>query len=213
MFVTALAGALMALSLSAPPGPVTMETIRRGLRGGFSPALRVQLGSIIGDVMWCGLALLGLAPLAQIGWVRTLLAAAGVGLLFHLGVTGVRDAMTMPLVAESPAPAGDTREHRGAFRSGLAVSMANPMAVGYWLSVGGALVTAGVAGATTAQTASFLAGFIGGTLAWAVFMAWAVRWSRLILTPAIFRLVTLVCGAALLLFGLTLAVRMFGALL
>ena len=50
MLATAIAGAIMAISLSAPPGPVTMETVRRGLRGGFRPALFVQLGSVIGDL-------------------------------------------------------------------------------------------------------------------------------------------------------------------
>ena len=50
MVATAIAGAIMAISLSAPPGSVTMETVRRGLRGGFRPALFVQLGSVIGDL-------------------------------------------------------------------------------------------------------------------------------------------------------------------
>ena len=212
MIFTALAGALMALSFSAPPGPVALETIRRGLRGGFTPALRVQLGSIVGDVTWCGIALLGLAPLAQIGWTRAILSAAGVGVLFYLGVAGMRDALTMTVEVRPATAAGDPADHRGAFRSGLAISMANPMAVAYWLSVGGALVAAGVAGATLSHTTWFLAGFVGATLAWAVFMAWAVRWSRLILTPALYRGVMLVCGAIMLVFGAALAVRMFSTL-
>ena len=33
MFATVLTGAMIAISFSAPPGPVAMETIRRGLRG------------------------------------------------------------------------------------------------------------------------------------------------------------------------------------
>jgi len=209
MLTTALAGALIAISFSAPPGPVTMETIRRGLRGGFGPALRVQLGSIIGDVMWCSLALLGLAPLAQIPGVRAALSAAGVGLLLYLGALGIRDAFRAPIVQSSEA----SSPRRGAFRSGWAISMANPMAVGYWLSVGGALVAAGVAGATRAQTASFLTGFIGGTFAWALGMAFAVRWSKQIMTPAIFRAVTFTCGAVLICFGLTLASQVLRRLL
>ena len=60
MLLTAFTGAVMAISFCAPPGPVTMETLRRGLRGGFGPALQVQLGSIVGDVTWCALALVGL---------------------------------------------------------------------------------------------------------------------------------------------------------
>src|SRR5882672_8980536 len=92
MLTTALAGVIMAISMSAPPGPVTMETVRRGLGGGFRPALYVQLGSVIGDLTWCGVALLGLAPLVQITWVRMGLSVAGVALLLYLGLAGLREA-------------------------------------------------------------------------------------------------------------------------
>ncbi len=211
MIVTALAGAFMALSLSAPPGPVTMETIRRGVRGGFGPALQVQLGSIIGDLTWCLLALVGLAPLVQVGWVRLPLSIAGVAVLVYLGAAGIREALSARHARSPGAAAGERLG--GPFRSGLAISMANPMAIGYWLGVGGALVAAGVAGSSTAQTAVFVAGYLGGTLGWCFFMAAAVRWGRLVLTPGLFRLVTLGCGAALLVFGVSLAARMVGPLL
>ena len=210
MLATAVAGAIMAISFSAPPGPVTMETVRQGLRGGFRPALYVQLGSIIGDVTWCALALLGLAPLVQIAWVRGLLSLAGVSVLLYLGAAGLREAWAAKRAAALPP--GAPAAQGSAFRSGLAISMANPMAVGYWLSVGGALVAAGVAGTTTAQTTAFLAGFVGGTLAWAFLVAFVVRWGKVSLTPAVFRWVSLGCSAALLLFGMSLAVRMFGVI-
>src|SRR3990172_8652979 len=172
MLITALAAALMAISISAPPGPVTMETIRRGVRGGFGPALRVQLGSIIGDSLWCGLALLGLAPLAQIAWVRGLLAVAGGGVLLTLGALGIRDAVNAGFGQGAVGEKDDSSG--GAFRCGMAISIANPMAVGYWLSVGGALVASGVADTSFTQTASFIGGFVGGALVWAFLMAFAV---------------------------------------
>ena len=208
---------MMAISMSAPPGPVTMETIRRGLGGGFRPALFVQLGSVIGDLTWCGLALLGLAPLAQIGWVRIGLSVAGVALLLYLGLTGLRDAWLSRIAGPTPAAdpasarsaqAGDAQA--GAFRSGLAISMANPMAVGYWLSVGGALIAAGVAGTTPLQTGSFVGGYLGGTLLWCFVLALAVRGGQRFVSPAIFRWLTAVCSLALLIFGLALAARLFG---
>ncbi len=208
MLTTALAGALMAISMSAPPGPVTMETVRRGLGGGFRPALYVQLGSVIGDLTWCGLALLGLAPLVQIAWVRLALSVAGVALLVYLGLTGLRDALAAPRVA--PAPAAVSAGHGGAFRSGLAISMANPMAVGYWLSVGGALIAAGIAGTTPLQTGTFVGGYLGGTLAWCFIFALTVRWGQRLLSPALFRWLTAGCSIALLFFGLTLAARLVG---
>jgi chemosensory pili system protein ChpE len=200
MLTTLLSGAAIALAFSAPPGPVALETIRRGLRSGFGPALRVQLGSIIGDLTWCLAALAGLAPLVQVAWIRMALGVIGVGVLIYLGGLGIRDAVKPP--APSTAAA---LEHKGAFRSGLWISMANPMAVGYWLGVGGTLVAAGVVGESLPQTTAFVAGFVTAVFLWAFVMALAVRFGRQWMTPALFRLVTFACGLTLIVFGLSLA--------
>ena len=210
MFATAIAGMLLALTLCAPPGPVAMETVRRGMRGGFRPALYVQFGSVVGDMFWCLLALAGLAPLVQIDWVRMLLAVAGIGVLFYLGATGIRDAV------KSAGPAVDLHkaaDGKGAFRSGMAISMANPTAVAFWLSFGGLLVAAGVAGNNVEQTATFLAGYVGATLAWCFVMALAVRWGKEVFKPIVFRWVTFACSATLVVMGVSLAWTTFQPLL
>jgi hypothetical protein len=41
-------------------------------------------------------------------------------------------------------------------------------------------------------------------------MAFAIRWSKRLMSPAIFRVVNLACGGALLVFGFTLASQMLG---
>ncbi len=211
MLTTALAGAIMAITFSAPPGPVTMETVRRGLGGGFRPALFVQLGSVVGDLTWCGLALLGLAPLVQVTWIRTSLSLAGVGLLLYLGAAGLRQAAGARARGNSAqAVTVPADGHAGAFRSGLAISMANPMAIGYWISVGGALVAAGIAGTTPLQTGTFLGGYLGATLAWCFVMALVVRWGKKLLSPALFRWLSAACSAGLIGFGLALAARLAG---
>ena len=204
MLITALSGAAMALAFSAPPGPVALETIRRGLRGGFGPALRVQLGSIIGDLTWCLAALVGLAPLVQVTWIRMALGIIGVGVLIYLGGLGIRDALKPP----AASAASTTPENKGAFRSGLWISMANPMAVGYWLGVGGALVAAGVVGTSLPQTTAFVLGFVAAVFVWAFIMAFAVRFGQQWMTPALFRVVTFACGLTLIFFGLSLASQM-----
>jgi threonine/homoserine/homoserine lactone efflux protein len=209
MFSTILAGAIIAISFSAPPGPVTMETIRRGLHGGFRPALNVQLGSIIGDMAWCLVALIGLAPLVQIDFIRLTLGVVGVGLLLYLGAIGIRDAFKPVEVTQTSA----SNSKIGAFRSGAAISLANPQAVGYWLSVGGALVASGAVGQTLGQTAGFITGFVSGTFLWAFIMAIAVRFGRQILHPVAFRAINLVCSATLIIFGITLASQMLSTLL
>lgn len=206
MFAPALAGALIAISLSAPPGPVALETIRRGVKGGFLAALNVQLGSIIGDSAWCLAALIGLAPLVQIGFVRITLGVVGVGLLLYLGFIGMRDALKPPASTGTQS----SEPKYGAFRAGMAISLANPQAIGYWLSVGGALVAGGAVGQSLGQTATFITGFLAGVLFWSFIMAFAVRFGQKFLNPLAFRTVTFICGATMIFFGLTLATQMVG---
>jgi threonine/homoserine/homoserine lactone efflux protein len=84
------------------------------------------------------------------------------------------------------------------------------MAIGYWLSVGGALVASGISGTTPVQTASFAGGFVAGTLAWAFIMAAVVRFSKRLINPTLFRAVNFACGLALVVFGFSLATQMLG---
>jgi threonine/homoserine/homoserine lactone efflux protein len=150
--------------------------------------------------------LIGLGPLAQISWVRAPLALAGVLVLLYLGASGIRDAARTKIINVADGPDSAT----GAFRTGMAISIANPMAIGYWLSVGGALVAAGISGTSPAQTASFAGGFVAGTLAWAFIMAVVVRFSKRLINPTLFRAVNFACGLALVVFGLSLATQMLG---
>jgi len=209
MLSTVFAGTIIAISFAAPPGPVAMETIRRGLRGGFHPALRVQLGSIIGDLAWCAAALIGLAPLAQIAIIRTLIGIIGVVLLLYFGAIGIRDALRQSSL-NLGAGGG---EKKGAFRAGAAMALANPMAVGYWVSVGGIMISKGIIDSGMSQTGAFIAGFIAGMILWAVAMAAIVRFGKRLVNPLAFRAITFVCGAAMLFFGFALASQMISAIL
>ena len=150
--------------------------------------------------------MIGVGQLAQIAVIRGALAVIGVGLLLYLGYCGIRDAFKAAKLDQ--AGAIDTKQ--GAFRSGMAISIANPMAIGYWLSIGGTLVATGVAGQSGGQTASFVFGFVAGTFLWAFIMALAVRFGKQILHPNLFRVINFGCGAALMIFGITLASQMLG---
>lgn len=207
MLTTLFAGTLLGISFCAPPGPVAVETIRRGLRGGFRGAISVQLGSIVGDTAWCAAALLGLAPLVSIPAVRALLWAAGAVALIYLGLTSIRDGLRPASPTPSPAKAGTTGS---GFRSGMALALANPLSVGWWLSVGGAMMAAGVTGTGPAETGVFITGFLAGTLAWAVFFSAGVQFGASRFSAKVQRLVSFACGMALVGLALALAWQALG---
>lgn len=198
---TLIAGILLGISFCAPVGPVTIETLRRGMRGGFRPALGLQLGSIIGDTTFCVLAFLGLAPLVTHNVVRIPLWAAGALVLAYLGVTAVRDAMgQMQLDTAGTAgdvPLGLTRS----FRTGAVMSLTNPMAILWWVSIGGAMLASGITDLSPTGTAAFIGSFIVGCFLYAIFMAGLVGFGRQFIRPTFFRVATAVSGLALLFFG------------
>ena len=60
----------------------------------------------------------------------------------------------------------------------MAISLANPRAIGYWATLGGATaaVAAGIVWVEASDTVAFLAGYFAGALAWSLVVAAGVRW-------------------------------------
>ncbi|MFT0475751.1 LysE family transporter [Pseudomonas antarctica] len=124
------------------PGAVLAETLRRGLLHGFTPALLVQIGSLVGDAVWAVIGLTGVALLIQHDAVRVPLTIVCALYLAWLGVRSLIDG------------------GQNALAVGAAISLANPKNIVYWGALGSAL--SGIVGATPshAQTLMFFAGFM-----------------------------------------------------
>jgi chemosensory pili system protein ChpE len=192
------ASIVLGISYCAPPGVVTAEATRRGLRGGFWAALWVELGSLIGDAVWAAGALLGFALLLQQPLLRAGLGTLGVGLLFYLAAVAFRDALRgeMP-----PAKAPRTQQD---FSTGVFLSLTNPFAIAFWLGVGGSTVTTFFAAPQPIHYATYLASFLLGGLLWAFFLAGLVAWGQQFMNFRFFRIVNSLCGISFLVFGLRL---------
>ncbi len=194
----------MGVAFAAPPGAVTAETFRRGVRGGFPLAFGVQLGSLIGDATYALLAFAGLAAIAQNSFLQVALSAVGAMFLLYLAWACFQSAAApVSIVAKSELGA----ERRGAFLSGLALSLTNPWAIAFWLSLGGALVSFGLNNASARQIGFFFASFMLGSAGWAIFLSFAIARVRRWIRPVLFQVVSIACGLALGGFGLFAASR------
>jgi chemosensory pili system protein ChpE len=199
---------LMGLAFAAPPGAVTAETFRRGARGGFVLALGVQLGSLVGDATYALLALAGLAALAQSPALQIALGTFGALFLMYLAWSSFRTARAPVVVTpRGETHIGGSSSARRAFLTGMAISLANPWAIAFWLSLGGALASLGVASASLPQIALFFAGFMLGAALWSIALALVVGRACGLMRPAVFRLVSIACGIALAAFGAMAASR------
>lgn len=160
---------------NAMPGAIFAESLRRGMRGGFRPALDVQIGSLAGDLIWAVLGLLGAAAIFTLPYVDRPLAIAGAVLLGRIAWQALRDGLSpMPTFdASSPAIAG-----RSAVTTGAALSLANPQNITYWTGLGGTIVALGVANPGWTAFALFLVGFMASSMLWCFICAGAIAWTR-----------------------------------
>jgi len=189
---------ILALAFCAPPGVVTTETIRRGIARGFWPALLVQAGSLIGDSVWALLALAGAATLIQNWIIRLILSLWGIGFLTYLAVQAINNSRIS--IVQEPA----SNSERGDLITGAMLSLSNPFAIAFWLSVSTSIFSNVSGQPKQSDYAIFLCAFYLGLTLWCLFMACLIEWGRRFINATFFRWVNLSCGIALGFFALQL---------
>lgn len=133
MTVTALvifAGAL--LVAAASPGPGILALVARVISIGFADAMPFALGLMLGDLVWLGAAVLGLAVLAHtLSGAFIAIKFAGAAYLIYL-------AWRMWTAPAEPAAADAAPPRRGAaglFLAGLSVTLGNPKVVAFYVAL------------------------------------------------------------------------------
>lgn len=175
--------AVVALLLSAVPGPDTLLVLRAGLRGGRARGVASALGCAAGSLVWGGAAAVGVATLLQqSATAYEIVKVAGAGYLILLGARALWSARRPGGVAlgdDVPA-APRARTAWGAFFSGLTGDLLNPKMGLFYVAVipqvvphsvpilGGTLMFAGV---DTVVAALYMT-------ALAAVATWALRWLR-----------------------------------
>ncbi len=148
----ALAGALLGLSLAAPPGPVTSIMATASLRGRVRESLATAAGAICGDFTWLTLAILGtIAYLGRHPRVVGLLGLAGAALLLWMAWGTWKAARAGIHGSQTP----------GSWKLGYLTVLTSPFSFAWWLANGTLLYASwgppGIAGMFLALIAFCLA--------------------------------------------------------
>ena len=191
----------LGLAFCASPGALNAEALRRGLARGFSSALFVEVGSLIGDATWAVIGLSGAAYLAKCRLASVALAGVGSALLFSLAFHALRDAWR----GTRPPPRPESRH--GDFGAGVLISLTNPYSVAFWMGLGGAVSVIGSERPLVPQYAAFLGAFMLGAVLWCLVVSVMIGWGRQVVTPQVFRLINGLCGTVLAYTGVRLVVR------
>jgi len=181
---------------SATPGAVNAASLRRGITRGFWPALLVQLGSLMGDMVWAAIALTGSAFLVQNRPVSLLLGIVGSLFLLRQALLAWQGARHGEIETAGEAPAGRD------FVTGVCFSLTNPFAVAFWLGMGAGVIAS--AHSRPGAAVFFFAGFFLGAVLWCVGFAILVSLGRRFVNRQLIRALDALCSVALGYFGIRL---------
>lgn len=190
---------LLGLSAAVPIGPVNLEIMRRGLHGGFRPAVTVGLGAATVDGLYSMLFTLGFATL-RAPWQQAV-GLAGALLLVGLGLFTIRGA-TRNTSPQDNAGEPETPSNVGGYITGFGMTATNPMTLVFWASVGATLTQ--LSGAGTGGKLFLAAGVIFGALLWVFGFAYLLHRTRHLVSATWRKAVTIAGGAGIAGYGIRL---------
>jgi threonine/homoserine/homoserine lactone efflux protein len=188
---------LVALVVTLTPGPATALVLRVAARDGRAAAMRSVLGNSVGVLMWAALSAVGVSALI----VASQLAydALRVGGAVVLIVIGARSLLRRrDDAARLPArPAG--------WRTGVVTGIANPKLAVFFVALFPQFLARDAAVLPAALAMGAVIVLLD--LAWFGLLSWAVERAGALLRPRVRRGVERATGAAMVGFGVSLAVE------
>jgi chemosensory pili system protein ChpE len=203
MYRLFLAAMVLSLIFCATPGAVNTQALRVGVTGGFKRAFGVEMGSIVGDMSWAVIALVGLAVIWDNTTARVVLAIVGAAFLIFLAYQGFQDARRKE-IAEVIAPKGHTD-----FVTGVIMSFANPFQIPFWIGIGSSSIAVIMSDPGLTDFLVFYLGYLVGAIIWGTTYSGLIGYGKRYITPKLFRILSVICALVLLYFALNLLYSTF----
>jgi threonine/homoserine/homoserine lactone efflux protein len=190
----------LGISIAAPIGPSSLTVIQNGLRRGFLRAFLTGLGVTMADATILLVIYFGLSGFVHLPLVKVLIWTLGAIVLLYLGSMSIREALgKIDLETAKVSTTGNP------LWVGFLVNISNPIAIIWWIGIFGSLL--GSAASSTAKMDALLSSstILIGILCWHSTTSLLTHWGRRFLNERTARIILVVAGVALILFGIRFA--------
>jgi threonine/homoserine/homoserine lactone efflux protein len=200
LFQMMLLGFVIGLTGALAPGPTLVATINASIAGDWTTGLKVSLGHAIVELFLVILILMGLATVA-LPYTTVIAGIGGIALVVFgiLTIKGSRKATMRN---------SEVQTITNPYMAGLVTSAANPYFWIWWLSIGSAMVIAGLEGGL-ALAGAFMVGHWTADIAWYTLVSTGVSKGKTLFSDAVYQKIMGLCGIFLIIFGVYYLSRLF----
>ena len=198
-----LAGLGIGMLVAFQVGPIFLLCARTSARFGFAPGAAIGAGAATIDLAYAILGALGASLLLTAAPLRLGLGLAGAGVLAYMGLRTLYDAFRVRLGGESEL---EVVSPMAAYRTALLATASNPLTILTWAAVFSGAAVSDLAGEPW-HAAAFVAGTALGSLLTHLLLAGAMSAIGARLGETSLRVIDVISGVGLLVFGAVLGVR------
>jgi threonine/homoserine/homoserine lactone efflux protein len=193
IFQMLILGFVIGLTGALAPGPTLVATINASISGNWATGLKISLGHLIVELCLVILILSGLAAIA-LPYASAIAAVGGIALILFGGLTiaGSRTATMSPSTVQTVS---------NPYAAGLITSAANPYFWIWWLSIGSAMVIAGLEGGLV-FVGIFMVGHWSADTVWFTLVSITVSKGRTLFSDSAYQKTMVLCGIFLIFFGI-----------
>lgn len=192
----------LGLSLAAPIGPVNAARIEKGIKNGFLHSWMVGIGGMLADATFMLGVYFGLNRFIEAPFIQSFLWLFGAFVLLYSGVEAMTKASRFSI---DETRKKDSLKH--CFFTGYLMSISNPMSMLFWLGIYGSIMVKTVQSTTTEEFFLYTSMIFVGLTMWDLFVAGLTSGSRRFLTRTTLKVIAILSGLSLIVFGLYFAVH------
>ncbi len=193
IFQMLILGFVIGLTGALAPGPTLVATINASIAGNWTTGLKISLGHLIVELFLVILILSGLVSVA-LPYTSAIAGIGGIALIVFGGLT-IADSRKGTLIHSS------AKSFTNPYMAGLITSAANPYFWIWWLSIGSAMVIAGLQGGLV-LVGVFMIGHWSADTVWYTLVSSGVSKGSTIFSDSTYRKIIALCGIFLILFGI-----------